>query len=514
MLTKPLVILLFIGIIVFTLFCIYRLRNRLLKSQLELAELKTHIKDKSIGTPDSNQYESKSKVASAAKTRYLSGISHELRTPLNVIMGYAQLLEKQATCDDPNKDKYALMRHNCAHLNHLIEGILEFSAIEAGKLKVQLEAIDLHDLINQVTTMFDHQAVQKGLIFSSYIDPKLPKTVKTDHKRLQQILMNLLSNAIKFTESGQLEFNITYRNQVATFSITDSGRGIETNDLTRIFQPFERIEQPNKPIKGTGLGLPITRLLVDLLGGELKVESEVNRGSVFTVKLMLAPLAGMSNNQFEFNNRYSEIETIDQQQGASHTILVVDDVKSHRDLLTEILKTHQFKISTAASAIEAQDSVNQQSFSLAIIDVSMPEINGWQLATWFKSHSPKTKIMMLSANPRDVEASSDKPYDAYLTKPIKINQLMSDISHLLELGWKQSNQTNIQANNNNKIMLPDEHRSALINMLDIGHINGIESYLKKLIEQQVINEPQHQQLSQPIKAMNLTAFKEMIKYEH
>lgn len=494
----------------------------MLKSQLELTEFKANISNDSITSENSLQLETKNKSASAAKTRYLSGISHELRTPLNVIMGYAQLLEQQAANDDPNKHKFALMRHNCQHLNHLIEGILEFSAIEAGKLKVQFEVVDLHDLINQITTMFNHQAVQKGLTFSSYIDAKLPKTVKTDHKRLQQILINLLSNAIKFTETGQVEFNITYRNQVATFSIIDSGRGIETTDLRQIFEPFERIEQVNKPIKGTGLGLPITRLLVDLLGGELSVDSQINQGSKFTVKLMLAPLATAPDSNYNLygtENNYKQTETSDQQQNTLHHILVVDDESSHRELLTEILTPYQFKITTTANAIQAQQSVKNQSYSLAIIDVSMPEINGWQLAAWFKTHLPKTKIMMLSANPRDVEVSSDhpypyRPYDAYLTKPIKINQLMTDINHLLELGLKQRKQTNIKACYINKIKLPAQHRSALINMLEIGHINGIENYLNNLIEQQVINEQLHQQLSQPIKDMNLTAFKQMIEYEH
>lgn len=492
---------------------IYRLRTKLLKAQLKLAEIKAVDKKNAVAN---QQKTPQSMTASAAKTRYLSGISHELRTPLNVIMGYAQLLEKQATETDPNKDKFALMRHNCEHLNHLIEGILEFSAIEAGKLKVQFEVIDLQDLINQLSTMFNHQCEQKGLTFTCQIDPKLPKSVKTDLKRLQQILINLLSNAIKFTATGQIEFSVTYRNQVATFSIKDSGRGIEAGDLERIFEPFERIEQADKPIKGTGLGLPITRLLVDLLGGELTVSSQVNQGSHFSVKMMLAPVSGL--NRMHSTQHANEINdnptTTNQQQPINlQPILVVDDKKSHRELLAEILQSKQLKLLTAADAMQAQSMIQEQTYALAIIDVSMPEIDGWQLATWIRTNAPKTKIMMLSANPRDVEASLNNPYDVYLTKPVKINQLMNDINHLLNLGWHQPHQNPLQTNHAEKIKLPSQHRSALINMLEIGHINGIENYLKQLVEQQVINQQQHQQLSHPVKDMNFNAFKKIIEHE-
>ena len=196
------------------------------------------------------------------------------------------------------------------------------------------------------------------------------------------------------------------------------------------------------------------------------------------------------------------------------TILVVDDESSHRELLTEILQPHHFNISTAADAKQAQGLIQKQAYSLAIIDVSMPEINGWQLAEWLRSYAPKTKIMMLSANPRDVEASLDKIYDVYLTKPIKIKQLKSDINQLLKLGWNETNQSQPKTSDTRTVKLPDEHRHALLNMLEIGHINGIDSYLNKLRKQQVINQQQHQQLSFPVKGMNLNTFKNMIDHEH
>lgn len=472
---------------------------------VRILQQKQSINIKELNTEDKKQKEHKN---TAAKTRYLSGISHELRTPLNVIMGYAQLLENQALDDDPNRDKFTLIRHNCEHLNHLIEGILEFSAIEAGKLKVQFEVIDLHDLINQISAMYQHQAQMKGLTFDFHVDQKLPASVKTDHKRLQQILLNLLNNAIKFTDEGSVAFNVTYRNQVAAFTIKDSGRGIKKDDLERIFEPFERIEHVDKPIKGTGLGLPITRLLVELMGGDLSVKSTVNEGSEFIVKMMLAPLA--TNSQTNNKSQLKTLSTYNNKLNQDKHILVVDDEQSHRHLIVDILQQHEFQLSTAADAESVKEIPANTEISLAIIDVSMPVTNGWELAQWFKTNRPKTKVLMLSANPRDTQSNSAHLYDAYLTKPVKIKQLLNIINTLLELNWEQT-YTSDQANTPTaQVTLSNEHEDALHNMLEIGHIKGIQTYLQKLAAEGHITEQQHKQLEKPLNDMNLETFKLMI----
>ena len=231
----------------------------------------------------------KAEHTSDAKSRYLSGISHELRTPLNVIMGYAQILEQQE--NNPNQNQIKLIRQNCEHLNHLIESLLEFSAMEAGKLKVQKELLNLPELIKQLSMMFQNMAEEKGLTFKVSCPNHVPEWVKTDRQRLRQILINLLSNAIKFTERGEINFNLEYRSQVVKFTIEDTGSGIKVEDIDKIFQPFERLKQHQKHTAGTGLGLPISKLLAELLGGELQVTSESQKGSQFTLKLMLSPQA-------------------------------------------------------------------------------------------------------------------------------------------------------------------------------------------------------------------------------
>ncbi len=440
-------------------------------------------------------------TANLAKNRYLSGISHELRTPLNVIMGYAQLLEQQAEDGDDHKAIFALMRHNCEHLAHLIDGILEFSAIESGKLKVQFEPFDLKALINQLNLMFKTQAEQQGLDFITQQTAHLPQTVKSDQKRLQQILINLLSNAIKFTTEGQIEFNISYRNQVATFTIKDTGCGIAEQDLQRIFEPFERIEQ--QQIKGTGLGLAITQLLVELLGGELTVRSQINHGSEFTFRIMLAAHAAAKQPTPEQPN---------QQQSSLKHLLVVDDESSHRSLLHDMLSPHGFQLSLAADATQAQHMFQHNIIDLAILDVAMPGMDGWQLASWIRTHHNSCKILMLSANPRDMEQSQNHPHDAYLTKPFKVNQLLSHLNQLLHLGWQQPQPQQHKPMASGRIILANEQLTALLNMAEIGHINGIATYLEKMYAKQALDEQQYHRLSQPIKHMNLDAFKQMISH--
>lgn len=445
----------------------------------------------------------------AARNRYLSGISHELRTPLNVIMGYAQLLEKKASPHDPNKEKYSLMRHNCQHLAHLIEGILEFSAIEAGRIKVQQEWVDLEELIKQIIVMFKSQALKKGLTFESNIDARLPNEVKTDHKRLQQILINLLSNAIKFTDEGSIGLDIKYRNQIATFTIKDTGCGIDENDLQRIFIPFERVERSHKKTSGTGLGLSITQMLAELLGGELKVKSTIGSGSEFIFKIMLAPQTAFNHSKNDANPQI-EVST---NQNIIHNVLVVDDEASHRDLTVEILKDLPFKITVAADGLIAQSDLSKNFYHLAIIDVAMPNLNGWQLAQWINQNHPETKIIMLSGNPRDAEKNQKAHYNAYLTKPVNVSQLLSQISQILELGWHENIAEKPNESKYKKIVLKQSDHAALQNMVDIGHINGIQTYLDKLLNKKFIDKKQYEQMASPLKNMNLKLFKSMIDHE-
>ena len=227
--------------------------------------------------------------ANLAKSRYVVGLSHELRSPLNAISGYAQLLEQDQSLQTKPRDQVRVVRRSADHLSGLIDGILDISKIEAGRLYLSRDEVRLSEFLDQLVGMFRLQAAAKGIDFVFKRPAVLPVVVYADEKRLRQILINLLSNAIKFTQAGSVQFVVHYRSPVAEFEVTDTGPGIQATDLERIFAPFERgalgVSQPQT---GTGLGLTISRLLAGVMGGDIKVTSAVGAGSTFRVKILLS----------------------------------------------------------------------------------------------------------------------------------------------------------------------------------------------------------------------------------
>lgn len=487
-------------------------------TQLKKTQQISHLKQELLDQVQSEQRQldhakADAEAANQAKNRYLSGISHELRTPLNVIMGYAQLLENQATDADPHQQKYRLMRQNCEHLAHLIEGILEFSAIESGKLKVQQDRFDLHEMLANLRLMFTNQAEQKGLTFLFQQTTNVPQWVKTDQKRLQQILINLLSNAIKFTDQGQVEFIINYRNQVVTFVVKDSGCGIQASDLERIFKPFERIEHPQRRVSGTGLGLTITQLLVELLGGDIRVSSSPGEGSLFTCQFMLS-------DQSQAESKPATLEAAASQDQLTmpqpKTLLLVDDEPAHRQLVADLLQPLGFTLIHAEGAAAAQRIINHPTepptIDLALLDVAMPGMDGWQLAAWLRAQRPAIKILMVSANPRDLQSNQHQSHDAYLTKPIKYNDLLNQLNTLLDLQWHDQS-PQLTTPPDQPVSLPKAHWVALHDMADIGHIKGIENHLQRLYADELISAAEHRRLLQPIQHANLNQFRQLLQHE-
>ncbi|MDU0354137.1 ATP-binding protein [Paraglaciecola aquimarina] len=209
-------------------------------------------------------------TANDAKSRYLAGLSHELRTPLNVMLGYAQLLSQDKNIPAKQRDSISIVKRNGEHLTDLIEGLLEISKIEAGRLTLQRDEFNLKAILQQLVDMFQMIAGQKNIEFHYQPCSNLPDYVATDKQRFRQILINLISNGIKYTEQGSVTLKITYRNQVANFSVIDTGVGISEDNQERIFKPFEQIRNNHtQAIGGTGLGLTISRSLTELMGAKL-----------------------------------------------------------------------------------------------------------------------------------------------------------------------------------------------------------------------------------------------------
>ncbi|GAA5213396.1 ATP-binding protein [Corallincola platygyrae] len=427
--------------------------------------------------------------ANQAKSRYLAGISHELRTPLNVIQGYAQLLSKDDQLPPEKREYAAILRRNGEHLTDLIEGLLEISKIEAGRLELQRDEVQIGVFLDQVVDMFRLQAQNKGIAFDYTLANPLPDFIACDKQRLRQILMNLLSNAIKFTPKGKVTFSVSYRNEVAHFKVTDTGLGIDDKDRELIFKPFERVRTlSTQAIRGTGLGLTISRSLAELMGGNIDFRSTPGKGSEFTLSLMLPALS----------KPHKEVRLPDANvigfEGDERTILVVDDESSQRQLFKDILEPLGFVIFQAANAREALEVSSHCPVDMFMLDVAMPEVSGWQLAIQLRKRGATQPILMVSANTLEIEHDNllGQYHDDYLTKPVELSRLLSKIGKLLRLEWKvQESPTQVASPEHSHSFhspetLPDgTHLKELRNWAEIGYLSAFSETLNKLELQQV-----------------------------
>ena len=288
------------------------------------------------------------------------------------------------------------------------------------------------DFLEQLVDMFSLQATAKGVAFRYIPSKHLPVVVHTDENRLRQILINLLSNAIKFTDVGHVVFRVDYRYQVAQFTIEDTGVGIHRSDLERIFLPFERARTARaKATVGTGLGLTITKLLTNVMGGDLTVKSEVDKGSSFRVKLLLSEVSRP-------RIASTKEDRVRGYVGPRQTILVVDDNEIQRGLARDLLAPLGFEILTAATGMECLALADRHKPNLILLDVAMPEMDGWEVARRLRQASREpTAIVILSANAIDPSRllEGERLHDDYVMKPIDLRQLLKKVHALLNIEW-------------------------------------------------------------------------------
>ncbi|MCD4662719.1 ATP-binding protein, partial [Agrobacterium sp.] len=448
-------------------------------------------------------------AANRAKSRYVVGLSHELRTPLNAVLGYAQILERDDTIPQPRQSAIKVIRRSADHLSGLIDGLLDISKIEAGRLQVYSNEINIQDFLDQIVDMFRPQAQAKGLEFRHHRSPALPQYVRTDEKRLRQILVNLLSNAIKFTDEGAVTFDVGYRSQVASFTVSDTGRGIAQKDLARIYEPFQRGEAESvRPMPGLGLGLTITRLLTNTLGGEISVSSEKDNGSTFRVRLMLSAVHRPSTAP-------APEKTIRSYSGPRRTIVVVDDNEDHRELMRQVLSPLDFVVLTAQSGPECLTLIEGVKPDLFLIDISMPGMTGWQLVTKLREAGQTAPLIMLSANIGDgtVAGAGEDNHNDAIAKPVDIRHLCDRLAVHLGLKWiyeadmppSPSPPPVAQIVHPGAIHIQDLQRLG-----EIGYIRGIEAKLADLARN-TDNLPFTQELGTYVQAFDLAGYAHFLK---
>jgi signal transduction histidine kinase/CheY-like chemotaxis protein len=417
-------------------------------------------------------------AANLAKSRYVVGINHELRTPLNAVMGYAQLLDGDGTLPERAQKGLKVIRRSAEHLSGLIDGLLDISKVEAGRLQLARNEVVTRDFLEQLADMFRLQAKAKGVEFVLEGASALPPVVRADEKRLRQILINLLSNAVKFTESGKVSFKARYRNQIAEFEVRDTGIGIRAEDLDRVFEPFERGSMSRAHLQpGMGLGLTITKLLVEIMGGEMSVTSAHGEGSVFRVRLMLAHVA---------HARIAKKPTARAigYSGDRRLILVADDDADHRDLMRETLEPIGFSVITAPDGVAALTIAGECAPDLFILDISMPGMSGWDVARRLRETGHAAPILMMSASLGDSASQPARAPDhsAELSKPVDLSALLERIQQLLGLTLILDGEAPARAATAESTRrLPSaQHVEELIRLGEIGYVSGIEAKLAEL----------------------------------
>jgi signal transduction histidine kinase/CheY-like chemotaxis protein len=417
-------------------------------------------------------------LANQAKSRYITTVSHELRTPLNSILGYAQLLEEDASIPAHRKQAVTVIRRGGDHLLSLIEGTLDIARIEGGKLRLEPKPLRFRDCVQQIVRMFELQAAGKRIEFRAELADVLPEVVRADEKRLQQILINVLGNAVKFTQTGSVVFRLRYAREMALFEIEDTGPGIAPDEIEHIFEPFARGSEATSG--GTGLGLTISKMLTDLMGGEMTVSSIQGVGTVFRIRLFL-PEARGAVAALEVP-RASRIGY----RGERQRILIVDNEEVDRSLLVSLLQPLGFELMQAASGHECLEVVSAFAPDAILMDLAMPGIDGWATIRALRSQQlSDAPVAIVSGNAFDKELENDvgiTPKD-FVLKPVRVNELLDWLGTRLGLEWLEAPRSTPEigppVQTANWVLPDDAQLRALDELISLGYFRGI---VKKLDE--------------------------------
>ncbi|HKS55386.1 MAG TPA: ATP-binding protein [Steroidobacteraceae bacterium] len=372
--------------------------------------------------------------ANQAKSVFISQMSHELRTPLNGILGYAQLLRRSSELTEQQRDGLAIIERSGEHLLTLVNDLLDLAKIEAGKLELRDESIDLESLLQHVTDLIRVRADKAGLRFAVERPPSLPKHIRGDARAFRQVLLNLLGNAVKFTDAGgSVALRILQADGRWRFQICDSGIGMAADQLQNIFQPFHRVEHTDRRVEGTGLGLAITRRLVEAMNGSIDVASEPARGTTFSVDLDL-----------RIDTCADKVElgalAVIGYEGTRRSVLVADDDAVSRSLVADFLDGLGFDVRRAPDGAKALEQLHAKAADLLITDLVMPRVDGIELIRALRPARGvgTPKIIAASASASDYTSleALEAGCDAFLPKPLHLADLLDRIAAVLHLEWK------------------------------------------------------------------------------
>lgn len=404
--------------------------------------------------------------ANEAKSEFLANMSHELRTPLNGILGYAQILSRAEAWGEKEQRGVNIIHQCGSHLLMLINDILDLSKIEARKMELQPKGFHLPSFLQGIVEINRIRAEQKGIEFDYLPTANLPEGIHADEKRLRQVLINLIGNAIKFTNQGSVIFRVSQIQKVTfnthnieitdlelqspenpkllacnsqfmrlRFEVEDTGVGIKSEEMDKIFLPFEQVGDHKHRVEGTGLGLAISNRIVNLMGSQIRVQSQIGVGSTFFFEVDL-PLA----DEWRQDATTHHGKRVMGYQGAPKTILVIDDKWENRSVLVNLLEPLGFQLVEAENGQEGLEKAFESKPDLIISDILMPVMSGYELLQKLRSSEALQNMRVIVSSASVSEMDQQKSLEAggndFLPKPVQADELFEILERHLALVWK------------------------------------------------------------------------------
>lgn len=447
-------------------------------------EEKVHERTIELEFKNKKLYEAKKQAEKSkhVKEQFLASMSHEIRTPLNAILGFQELL-KTTNLNDEQKEYVNSVDFAGRNLLVIINDILDISKIEAGKFLFEEVELNIKEVLNSVIELIEFRAKEKQLVLKCEFNSDFSEIVLGDSARLTQILLNLIGNSIKFTEKGGITISISKledndKFEKVEFKVCDTGIGISEENIKNIFESFTQASsETNRKYGGTGLGLTIVKQLIELQGGQISVESELNKGSVFCFYL------SFKKGKFSDRNRKTNLST----SGfdfilKNKKILLVEDMLLNQSLVKKIMQKWEVVLTIANNGIEALEMLKHQQFDLILMDIQMPEMDGYEttqhIRNWDNQKINSIPIIALTAHASSSEAEKciNLGMNAYLAKPFKTDQLKNSILNLI-------NSKNLKSTKNVKIKHYD-----LSYLKD--HAEGDKEFLKEILTLFLRDTPQ------------------------
>jgi signal transduction histidine kinase/DNA-binding NarL/FixJ family response regulator len=467
--------------------------------------------------------EASADAAHQAKNKFLANMSHELRTPLNGILGYAQILARAQNLNEEQKHGISTIYQCGFHLLNLINDILDLSKIEAQKLELKPSDFHLPSFIQGVVEICQIKAEKKGIEFVYQAPKNLPTGITTDKKRLRQVLINLLNNAIKFTDSGCVKLQVKVNNSKLSashvqinFLVLDTGVGMNTEQIEKIFLPFEQVTNSDSKSGGTGLGLTISQKIIEMMGSQIQVKSKFGSGSLFEFTID-CPIPEDWTESSTITSRGKIIGY----SGGHKKILIVDDYWENRSLLISLLEPLNFTVIEACNGQEGFDKASIYNPDLIICDTAMPIMDGWDMLAKMRKSELFQDTLMILTSPNIYEIDRQKTLaagaDDFITRPIQAEELYSILAKRLQVNWVYAaplielSEEPVTVTINEMVIPPVSDLTMLLEYVRKGQIKGIKQELDRIAR---IDEKYYifvRQLSKYAKNLNIQKIRTFIQ---